>query len=304
MRNNFFAEKHPMFELFFFLFVVIVSFLFFSLVSVLIAIPAFGLTLDTVFNVMQNTDDPLSLSFLKYMQVFQSISLFVIPPLVMAWFYGGDFKEKIGFVKVGNINLFVLVALMMVSFIPFINFLAELNSKFPLPEKIIEREMLGMELTEKLVHASTIPQLLFNLFMIAVIPAVGEELFFRNFLQKYLVRITKNIHVGVILTAFVFSFLHFQFLGFVPRFILGLIFGYLFVWSGSIWISMVAHFVNNGLVVVVMYFISKGDIGKEIETVGAKPELLPVAVLSLMVGSSLLYVVYKHIKAKAALAGE
>jgi len=95
--------------------------------------------------------------------------------------------------------------------------------------------------------------MILNLFIIAILPAVGEEFFFRGVLQKILIRLFKSVHVAIWVTAFIFSAIHFQFFGFVPRFILGLIFGYLFFWSGTLWLPVISHFINNAVPVIMSY---------------------------------------------------
>jgi uncharacterized protein len=93
-----------------------------------------------------------------------------------------------------------------------------------------------------------------NLFTIAFLAAFVEELFFRGMLQQTLTEAKLNHHIAIWITAAVFSAIHIQFYGFLPRMFLGAILGYLFFYTGSIWVSIAAHFVNNALVVLVGYF--------------------------------------------------
>lgn len=95
--------------------------------------------------------------------------------------------------------------------------------------------------------------MILNVLIIAVIPAIGEELIFRGVFQRIFYDLFKSGHVAVWITAFVFSAIHFQFFGFVPRFILGLVFGYLFLWSGTLWLPVISHFVNNAVPVIGAY---------------------------------------------------
>jgi membrane protease YdiL (CAAX protease family) len=95
--------------------------------------------------------------------------------------------------------------------------------------------------------------MLLNLFMIAVLPAIGEELLFRGVFQKIFYTLFKSGHLAIWITAFIFSALHLQFFGFLPRFILGLIFGYLYYWSGTLWLPVISHFVNNAVSVIAAY---------------------------------------------------
>ncbi|MNY28869.1 CAAX amino terminal protease self- immunity [compost metagenome] len=126
-----------------------------------------------------------------------------------------------------------------------------------------EDQMAG--LTKAFLKMDTVRQLIFNLFMIAVLPAMGEELLFRGVLQKLLIDSSRNHHAGIWIAAIIFSALHFQFYGFLPRMFLGVLFGYLFYWSGNIWLPIIAHFINNSTVVVVSYLFQHKFINFDID---------------------------------------
>ncbi|MGI4872244.1 MAG: CPBP family intramembrane glutamic endopeptidase [Janthinobacterium lividum] len=116
-----------------------------------------------------------------------------------------------------------------------------------------EAEDRTAELTKFLTNFSSASRLLVGLVVIAIVPAVAEELVFRGVLQRNLVQLTGSRHVGVWLAAAIFSAIHLQFFGFVPRFVLGLVLGYLFEWSGNILVSMAAHFTQNALQLLLLY---------------------------------------------------
>ena len=124
-----------------------------------------------------------------------------------------------------------------------------------------------------MLTVDTFGGLLFNLLVIALIPAVGEELTFRGVLQQSLTRGLKNPHVAIFLSAAIFSFIHFQFLGFLPRMFLGILLGYMFYVSGSLWTSILMHFVNNGAAVVLYYLNHKGIINVDVDHFGAVDSL-------------------------------
>jgi membrane protease YdiL (CAAX protease family) len=105
-----------------------------------------------------------------------------------------------------------------------------------------------------LVVSNTFHVMILNLFIIALVPAVSEEMIFRGICQKIFTNLFKSGHLAIFVTAFLFSALHFQFFGFLPRFILGIVFGYLFFWSGTIWLPVLAHFINNAVPVILAYF--------------------------------------------------
>ncbi|GAF80710.1 unnamed protein product, partial [marine sediment metagenome] len=152
------------------------------------------------------------------------------------------------------------------------------------------------EITEAFLQISGTRELLVNLFMIAILPAVGEELLFRGVFQRIFIEWTKNIHIGIFLAAFFFSTLHFQFYGFFPRLMLGIFFGYLLVWSNTIWLPVLAHFVNNGAAVIFYYLFHNKIINDDIETIGTNLESLTYVIISTLLVSLLIFVLYKKEK--------
>jgi membrane protease YdiL (CAAX protease family) len=118
--------------------------------------------------------------------------------------------------------------------------------------------------------------------MIAFLPAIGEELLFRGVILRIFTNWTKNHHWGVWISAILFSALHMQFYGFIPRMLLGVLFGYLLVWSGSMWLPIIAHFINNGVAVVVMFLIDKDLLNPELEEIGSTTDSYYLAAISLV----------------------
>ena len=157
------------------------------------------------------------------------------------------------------------VAVMIVS-IPVTTTLTTWNESMNLGDAFakLEEYMKALEetaqaATEKMLNVNTFGGMLFNLVIIALIPAVGEELTFRGVLQQSLTR-KMNPHIAIILSSAIFSFIHFQFYGFLPRLFLGMLLGHMFYITNSLWTSMLMHFVNNGATVVLYYLNNKGAI--------------------------------------------
>lgn len=206
-----------------------------------------------------------SIDMLKLMQGISSALMFVVPPILLYVFTRSHPMRELGFRKPkNNWLLLVGVAMMFVS-LPVTNLLTDWNEAWRLGpafealEKMLkEMEEAANALTDRMLETDTFWGLLFNLLVIALIPAIGEELTFRGVLQQALVKGTRNAHVGIVLAAAIFSFIHFQFYGFLPRMFLGILLGYAFYYSGSLWVSILMHFVNNGLAVVIAYLEHKG----------------------------------------------
>ena len=212
---------------------------------------------------------------LKIGQALSSLLIFVAPPLILYGFTRHEPLRTIGFRKpVSAWMLLIGVAVMFVS-LPMTNLLTVWNEKMSLgafkalEDLLQQMEEMAGDLTERMLQVDSIGGLLVNLVVIALIPASGEELTFRGVLQQALVKGCKNAHVGIFLSAAIFSFIHFQFYGFLPRMFLGLLLGYLFYYSGSLWTSILMHFVNNGSAVVVAYFEHRNQIGTSVEDFGA-----------------------------------
>ena len=153
------------------------------------------------------------------------------------------------------------------------------------------KEDTAKEFANNLLVMHTQNALLINLLMLAIIPAVGEELFFRGCLQRIFSRWVGNQHVGIWIVAFIFSAIHLQFFGFLPRMLLGALFGYLLLWGGSLYVPIFAHFINNAMVVIVSYVyqqqgISMDQIGR------TEPSNWYICLFSFAVTTILLYGFY------------
>ena len=123
-------------------------------------------------------------------------------------------------------------------------------------------------------------EFLFGILSIALIPGICEEYLFRGVLQKNFYLISKNIHIAVWLSAFFFSALHLQFYGFFPRMLLGVLFGYIYYWSGSILYPMIAHIFNNFFSLTIFYFSQKGLLNENFEvSVNSSPKIPMVLII-------------------------
>jgi membrane protease YdiL (CAAX protease family) len=209
---------------------------------------------------------PSAIALLKYFQVVQSVGLFVLPPFIVAYLYEGNAIKYLTLDKKISLQIILIGLLAVIVSQPLAGYLGGINEKLQLPEFLsgFENWMKGMEenaadLIDRFMQVETIWGLLFNLFMIAVIPAVGEELLFRGVIQKIFTNMTRNYHWGIWISAFLFSALHMQFFGFLPRMALGALFGYLLVYSGTIWLPIVAHFLNNTFGVLALYAEKEGS---------------------------------------------
>jgi hypothetical protein len=238
---------------------------------------------------ISDLNNPETISVLKYFQVVQSIGLFIVPPFILGWLFHGSFSEYLSLNKTVNFASVLLVLLLSFAASPFINFIGEMNANMHLPEWLSgvetwmkNAEENAAEITEAFLKVENLGGLFFNVFMVAVLPAVGEELLFRGVIQRIFINWTKSIHWGIWISAILFSALHMQFYGFIPRMFLGVLFGYLLVWSGSMWLPIIAHFLNNAIAVVGMYLIDKKLLTPDIEEFGSTSDSYYMAVISVV----------------------
>jgi len=220
-------------------------------------------------------NDMTNMHNLKIMQLIQSVGMFVVPPLALAFLWSEKPLHYLQLTTKLKLSSILLVVVLMGVAIPFINLITSLNQQIALPDFLapVEAWMKNSEeqaavLTEKMLNIHSVNELLFNIFLIAMIPALGEELFFRATIQKILTQWRSAIW-GIWIAAFVFSAIHLQFYGFFPRMLLGAFFGYLLVWSGSLWLPIIAHFTNNAIAVIFYYLKFNGYQVVDIDVIGS-----------------------------------
>ncbi len=222
-----------------------------------------------------------------------NLSTFLLPGLLFSFFvYKKKWLNSVSAHIFPQINSLLLGGLVMIISLPFIQFTFLLNQKIPLPNSLIQMESNSNEMLTHLLSMNSPLELFINLFIFAFIPAMGEEWIFRGFLQKRLIPILKNKHIAILITAIIFSAIHFQFQGFIPRVVLGLILGYLFLWSGSLWLAIFAHFIYNGFQVVGFYFASSQGITLDV----GEAQQIPfyAATISFFLVLGIMYIIKKQ----------
>lgn len=235
---------------------------------------------------------------LMLLQATAHLCTYLIPPLLY-WYYVE--RKKIRNFQIRPLSppyVWGFVLLVVLASMPLNSLIIEWNAGMTLPDALqgLELWMRDKEdqlagLTDFLTNFDTPLQLLLALLVIGVIPALGEEVLFRGVIQRKLAEEWVNVHVAIWVAAALFSAIHVQFYGFFPRMLLGALFGYLYYWSGSLWVAIFAHFVNNGFMVVMLYLYHHEVIDINVEDTESVP--LSGAVASLAATSVLLYGIWK-----------
>jgi len=267
-----FYDKSPLYQLFVSLLIILaVGLLLFSL-FLLAGKFIFGADLGLPGNPAL-ANGGKELAFLRYILISQDISFFIVPAVIILIKLNPGCQTGIINIKMPQITDVILVVLLAFCLFPVTSFTGQLNSGMDLPDWLSgveqwmkEKEDYATHLLDMLMTPDSFGAMILNILMIAVMPAIGEELIFRGVFQKIFQNLFNSAHISVWVTSFLFSTIHFQFFGFVPRFILGLVFGYLFLWSKSLWLPVISHFTNNAVPTVGAYM-------KGWETINAPADL-------------------------------
>ena len=276
------------------------QFLLLFLVLIISFIPCYiiGIT-PVVISGAADSINGQNIDLYKWLQSWSSIGIFILSSIIFIYLTEKKFVISTSFTRAQ----LLLAICSMLFCLPIINFLALWNEGLHLPEFMAQienwmrlSEAKSATIMEYFVAMNSYTDLVINLVVIALIPAIGEEFLFRGVIQRGLIKWKKNPHFGIWISAFLFSALHMQFLGFIPRFLIGGFFGYLFLWSGSIWLPVITHFLNNALAVLVIFTSSSVVASKKIESMGANSGDIPMVIMCCLAVSLLLYLFYNSKK--------
>ena len=204
--------------------------------------------------------------FIRTNLLINHLTTFVFPALVFSYFfYKSKWTSFLNINKIPIVANLILGGVLIIAAFPLAQLAFWINMNIPMPNFLVEMEEGTSEMVRNLLLAEQPHELWFNLLTIAVIPAIGEELIFRGILQKKLDQQLKNPHLAIWLAALIFSAIHMQFQGFLSRMLLGGILGYMYHWTGNLWVPIFAHLVNNAVQIIGQYFFQKGMIETNID---------------------------------------
>ena len=258
LKNNF-GQSSPFGKIALLVVLMVVGVVIAMLILFAINLAFFQVPMDVLNHISENSS-ALAINSAKALQITSQIGLFIIPAFAYAYLTSNSVTQNLRLNRRAEPHTVVFAILITILAIPFINLLAQWNTDWHLPEswhsiedwmrqtQVANDKMIGV-----LAKMDTKSDIMINTLMMAILPALGEELIFRGVLQPQIIKWVKNSHVGIILTAILFSAIHLQFLGFFSRAILGILFGYLFYYSKNIRYPILAHFINNFLALMLVY---------------------------------------------------
>ena len=197
-------------------------------------------------------------------RIIQFVSTFfamALPAIIFARIANRKPLSYIGFNSaISGKQVFILIGIALIGLILSAS-LSELNAMIPLSKSAtkyfndLEKEYNKQVFA--IANMKTVQDYIISLIIIALLPAIFEEMLFRGCLQPVMINITKNAVAGILITSILFSALHASFYGFLPRLALGVILGYVFYFSKNLWLPVIMHFLNNALGITQMYALSK-----------------------------------------------
>ena len=213
-----------------------------------------------VLGMAQDIFNPKYYNTIMWMQAVSTLFMFFLPVYFFALICYRNPSKFIGFnTRISSRQLLIVLAILILTF-PLSGALAELNKIIPIP-KAWEIKFKAMEASRAaqeaaLININSFARYIMSMFIIALLPGIFEEVCFRGGLQNILNRWFKGPWIAIILTAFIFSIIHISYYGFLVRFALGVILGLVFYYSGSLWLSIIFHFLYNGVQVTALYVLN------------------------------------------------
>lgn len=236
--------------------------------------------------------------------IVQDLVMFVVPAVVTAVIISRRPADFLMLRKMPSAIDIAIVALLLLISVPAMNVVISWNQSLTLPEQLsglqewmIKSEKSASAMLEMVTGTKTVGGLIMCVLLVGILAGFSEELFFRGALQRVLVTTPINRHVAVWLSAIIFSAVHLQFFGFFPRLLLGALFGYLAVWSGSIWLPVIAHILNNSFATIIMWLNLRTNKAVDIDSIGQAGTNGDIAIIagSAILSAIWLYVLYRRL---------
>ena len=204
---------------------------------------------------------PENVQVSRLLQVFTSFLIMALPALMLAKITAGEPIHALGFREQVSLKQIGIVAMMVVTGFFLGGALSELNQMIPVTDSA---EALFKKMEDNynnnvmaIGNMKSVSDYILALMVMAVVPAIFEEMLFRGSLQQIMVSLTRNAFAGILIASVIFSAIHGSFYGFLPMLFLGLLLGYIFYDSKNLWLSVIAHFLNNAYTLTIMYSLNR-----------------------------------------------
>ena len=232
----------------------------------------------------------------KWAQLASSTITFIIPALLFGYYSSPKTLPYIGIQQKIDPLLLTFCIVLLFCIQPFIGWLGEINGKInfgSMQQSLLEMEAMYNRALQVFLQMKTVGDLIINLFIMALLPAIGEELFFRGSLQKVLLRISNKPWLAILISSLVFALLHGTFFKLLPIFTLGVLLGVVYHLTRNLWYTIVIHFVNNAFAVLSVYYAGRSETLKKLSGDGFPVQTYEV-IISLIIGVGIIYFLMKR----------
>lgn len=293
-NSHSFRARSPWFSFFILIFLVLCGLFVGQLLGLVAVMLIYQYDVTTIQNmILDLTSYPEAKVPIYIIQFFTALSTFIVAPILFLKYFSKQSVPDFFLNRTYSAIIYIITFFVVISFMYVNSLFVEWNAQLTLPEFMkgfedwaYEKEQQAKVLTEFLTRFDSFSQFLLGVLVIAIIPAIGEELLFRGLIQNQMHAITKNIHWAIWITGFLFSAMHLQFYGLIPRMLLGVLFGYMYYWSGNLIFPIIAHFINNAFTITMLYLFQLKTIEYDLETETSIPWY--AALISLVMGTALL----------------
>ena len=298
MANALMKHQIPFVRLLLFLVMVVFLMILGMIVTGVVVILAYQIPMDEVATFISDYSNQDNITGLGIINAGTQVFGFLLASILFLVFFGK--KSANGFWLKFTGAIILLSPIVMILANPIIGLSMEFNN-FLIPEgswlesifKPLEDQ--AAEATQAFLQMPDLGSLFRNILLIALIPAISEEFVFRGVVQSQIAKWSKNEHLGVWISAFIFSAIHLQFYGFLPRMLMGALLGYLLIWTGSIWAPILAHFTNNAVAVLSAYYVQHQP-GLTEEMLEEKTNTVPLILFGISLFILVLWFIWKNNK--------
>jgi membrane protease YdiL (CAAX protease family) len=292
MKSDFLRNLGPGTQLMMLILIAFFTLFLMQITAFLVIRPIWNVNIFESIEEISKLNSIESIHITKTIQVFYHIGMFLLPALIFRKFFGNPDRDFFVHRKQQEWGVWVTAIFFFIIAYPLVNLIHLANLQIPVSDTLVAEDAASTESLMKLLGGEGATILLVNIFVYAVIPAIGEEFLFRGVIMRQIALSTKNIHLAVWVSAAFFSFIHGEITVFIPRFLMGVVLGYMFVWSGNIWLGVMAHLFNNILAVLIINSILNGNLDPGFEMLGTHSEdiayLIP-SILLVVLGIFFLY---------------
>lgn len=215
----------------------------------------FGITLANIGSVENTASNEMSLYSMGMLQFISIVILLVLPAFILAFLYKRDVFSFFNLRKVPSLKMIAFTIALIFTSNTFLNLLTDLNALIPLPENLAAKFSLMHDAAvagqNQFLAFTNLPEFILVFFIMAILPAVTEEIYFRGLLEGSLFDLKLAPIHAIFISSFLFAMIHFEFYYLLPLLFMGLTLGYIYYRTKNLWLTIIAHFFNNGLIVLL-----------------------------------------------------